>query len=64
MFKLITMEKKYNPRYYLHRKAKQFGFSIDSRKRIVFCPTLYDTDNPYLLKLIEIYKYVRQLQII
>jgi len=56
------MEKKYT-RYYLHRKAKQSGFSIDTRNSTVFCPPEYDASNFYLLKLIEKYKYIKQLQI-
>ena len=59
----MTMEKKYT-RYYLHRKAKQSGFSIDARKKVIYCPPLYDVCNFYLLKLIEKYKYIRQLSLI
>jgi len=57
------MEKKYT-RYYLHRKAKSDGFKIDARKRVIICPPLYDTANFYLQKLIEKYKYTRQLSIL
>jgi len=54
------MEKKYH-RYYLHRKVKQAGFTVNARERTVFMPC--ETSNFHAQLLIDKYKYIKQLQI-
>lgn len=53
-----------NRRYYLHRKTRELGFTLDSYKRTFYHPASKEVEhNKYLNELIEKFGYSLQYEI-